>query len=57
MVEQHIQTNITDSLVPGLDFRGGVLRRVRQELKARQMARRGGGPVLAGSQAAALSLG
>ena len=24
MVEQHIQTNITDSLVPGLDFRGGV---------------------------------
>ena len=24
MVEQHIQTNITDSLVLGLDFRGGV---------------------------------
>ena len=24
MVEQHMQTNITDSLVPGLDFRGGV---------------------------------
>ena len=24
MVEQHIQTNITDSLVPGLDFRGGA---------------------------------
>ena len=24
MVEQHIQTNITDSLAPGLDFHGGV---------------------------------